>query len=119
MKRILMFACVAFLATTSASLSAGGLPYDPRTASCEVVFENIDYGPSAKLLAASTYYHGMVGGVRCPGGPDVIRSFEIYTELGQTRQIETLIREIQKKADFGNLYSILLLRRLKQAGYVQ
>jgi len=119
MRLILLLLGLLIVAFSTPAFSSGPLPYDPREASCQDVFDNAGHSPQAKMLAASINYNGMLMGKRCPDGPDVIRAFELYSELGMTVQMNTLLRQLTRKSDAGNAYSKSVLRQLKRAGFIE
>jgi hypothetical protein len=100
------------------TFAPGSLPYDPVKASCQEIVAHANDNRAAKFMAASLYAHGKHMGKSC-FAPDFVRAFELWTELGDWASMQSVLKDLEARANSGNPRAESHLKKLKAAGYIE
>lgn len=116
---MIMVVCAANAAAAGdLAVRSAELPYIDGRATCDVVIANLNYSKSAKLNAAFLYMSGRRFGERC-FEPVYVRAFELFDELGATKQMRYFLRDLESRAAGGSHYATTVLGKLQKAGFTK
>jgi hypothetical protein len=97
---------------------AQGLPYDPKTATCDEIIAHADDNAATKDVAASVYARGKHMGKQCVE-VDYVRAFQLWAEIGARYTINSVLDELTQRANSGNAAAAAHIRKLEAAGLIE